>query len=72
MTSATFIFFLAVFIGGGVLGAFLLLLVGIHTEERHMSLTGSAQSRTTASTRRLLGVTVREHSSTDTRHSLTR
>lgn len=59
MTSATLMLLLALFLSGGVLGAFLFLLVGIHAEERRMSLTGTPKSRTTASTRRFLGVTVR-------------
>lgn len=61
MTTATFVFLLAVFLSGGVLGAFVFLLVGIHAEEHRMSLTGTPDSRTTASTRRFLGVTVRCH-----------
>lgn len=59
MNSAIFMLLLAVFLTGGALGVFLFLLVGIHIEERRMSLTGAANSRTTASTRRFLGVTVR-------------
>lgn len=59
MTSATLLLLLAVFLSGGVLGVFLFLLVGIHTEERRMSLTGTPHSRTTSSTRRFLGLTVR-------------
>ncbi|MFG2085429.1 hypothetical protein [Spirillospora sp. NPDC048824] len=59
MTSATLMLLLAVFLSGGALGVFLLLLIGIHAEERRMSLTGTPKSRMTASTRRFLGVTVR-------------
>lgn len=74
MTSALFIPLIAVFLSGGALGVFLFLLVGIHTEERRMSLTGTTRTRTTASTRRLLGVTVRCQTpdETNTPHSLTR
>ena len=57
----------AVFLSGGVLGVFLFLLIGIHAEEHRMSLTGTPGSRTTASTRRLLGVTVRCHAPETTR-----
>ncbi|GAA4232566.1 hypothetical protein GCM10022254_32770 [Actinomadura meridiana] len=59
MSSGIFILLLAVFLAGSALGAFVFLLIGIHAEEHHMSLTGTPGSRTTASTRRLLGVTVR-------------
>ncbi|GLW63986.1 hypothetical protein Arub01_22300 [Actinomadura rubrobrunea] len=62
MLSGFLVLLLAVFISGGVLGVFATLLAGIHAEERRMSLTHSPQSRTAASTRRLLGVTVRPHS----------
>ncbi|GAA4126907.1 hypothetical protein [Actinomadura keratinilytica] len=80
MLSGFLVLLLTVFISGGVLGVFVTLLAGIHAEERRMSLTGSPQSRTTASTRRLLGVTVRTrsrhgtttHDETTTPHSLTR
>ena len=80
MPTGLLVLLLAVFLSGGVLGVFVTLLAGIHSEERRMSLTGSPQSRTAASTRRLLGVTVRAQShsgtttpdETATPHSLTR
>ena len=45
--------------GLGVLAVLVLVLVGIHDEDRHMSLTGTPRTRTEAVTRRLLGVGVR-------------
>ena len=45
--------------GLGVLAVLVLVLVGIHDSDRHMSLTGAPRSRTEAVTRRLLGVGVR-------------
>ena len=45
--------------GLGVLAVLVLVLVGIHDEERHMSLTGAPRTRIEAITRRLLGVGVR-------------
>jgi len=45
--------------GLGVLAVLVLVLVGIHDEDRHMSLTSAPRSRTEAVTRRLLGVGVR-------------
>jgi hypothetical protein len=44
----------AVFLAGGVLGAFLTLVFGIHSEERHMSLKSDPHTRSSATTRRLL------------------
>ena len=49
----------AFLIGLGVLALLVLVLTGIHHEERHMSLTGAPRTRTEAVTRRLLGVGVR-------------
>lgn len=43
----------------GVLTGLVLVLVSIHNEDRHMSLTSAPRSRTDAVTRRLLGVGVR-------------
>jgi hypothetical protein len=45
--------------GLGVLAVLLLVLVGIHHEDRHMSLTGAPRTRIEAITRRLLGVGIR-------------
>ena len=45
--------------GLSVLAVLVLVLVGIHDEERHMSLTGAPRTRIEAITRRLLGVGVR-------------
>jgi len=45
--------------GLGVLAVLVLVLVGIHDEDRHMSLTGAPRTRIGAVTRRLLGVGVR-------------
>lgn len=56
MHIAILIPFIAVFIAGCVLGAFLVLLAGVRTEDRQMSLLGAAGTRSTAGTRRFLGV----------------
>ena len=45
--------------GLSVLAVLVLVLVGIHDEERHMSLTGAPRTRIEAITRRLLGVGIR-------------
>jgi hypothetical protein len=45
--------------GLGVLALLVLVLAGIRTEDRHMSLTSTPRTRTEAITRRLLGVGVR-------------
>ena len=45
----------AVFVSGGVCGVFAMVLVGIHSEERSMSLNSEARTHT-AATRRMLGV----------------
>jgi hypothetical protein len=50
---------LALLAGLGVLARLVLVLVGIHDEERHLSLTSAPRTRTEAVTRRLLGVGVR-------------
>jgi hypothetical protein len=48
-----------ILIGLGVLAVLALVLVGIHDEDRHMSLTGAPRTRIEAITRRLLGVGIR-------------
>ena len=45
--------------GLGVLAVLVLVLVGIHGGDRHMSLTGAPRTRIEAITRRLLGVGIR-------------
>jgi hypothetical protein len=45
--------------GLGVLALLVLVVVGIHDEDRHMSLTSTPRTRTEAVTRRLLGVGIR-------------
>jgi hypothetical protein len=45
---------LIVFLAGSALGAFAVLLLGIRTEERHMTLSGQPHTLASASTRRLL------------------
>lgn len=49
----------ALLIGLGVLALLVLVLAGIHDEERHMSLTNAPRTRIGAVTRRLTGVGVR-------------
>jgi len=49
----------ALLIALGVLALLVLVLVSVHHEDRHMSLTSTPRSRTDAVTRRLLGVGVR-------------
>ena len=49
----------ALVIGLGVLALLVLVLVGIHDEERHMSLTSAPRTRIGAITRHLIGVGVR-------------
>jgi hypothetical protein len=49
----------ALLIGLGVLALLVLVLTGIHDEERHMSLTSAPRTRIGAVTRRLTGVGVR-------------
>ncbi|TNY35658.1 hypothetical protein [Thermomonospora catenispora] len=49
---------LAVFLAGGALGVFALLLAGIRAEERHMTLHDAPRTRTRSATRRFLGVYV--------------
>jgi len=49
----------ALLIALGVLSLLVLVLVGIHDEERHMSLTSAPRTRIGAVTRRLTGVGVR-------------
>jgi hypothetical protein len=49
----------ALLIGLGVLALLVLVLIGIHDEERHMSLTSAPRTRIGAATRHLVGVGVR-------------
>jgi hypothetical protein len=49
----------ALLIALGVVVLLVLVLVGIHHEERHMSLTGAPRTRIGAMTRHLTGVGVR-------------
>ena len=49
----------ALLIALGVLALLVLVLVGIHDEERHMSLTSAPRTRIGAVTRQLTGVGVR-------------
>ncbi len=49
----------ALLIGLGVLALLVLVLVGIHDEERHMSLTSAPRTRIAAVTRHLVGLGVR-------------
>ncbi len=49
----------ALLIGLGVLALLVLVLVGIHDEERHMSLTSAPRTRIGAITRHLVGLGVR-------------
>jgi hypothetical protein len=49
----------ALLIGLGVLALLVFVVIGIHHEDRHMSLTSTPRTRTEAATRRLLGVGVR-------------
>ncbi|GAA2120623.1 hypothetical protein [Actinomadura alba] len=44
----------AVFLAGAAVGAFTLVVVGIHAQERRMIRTGAVESRTGAASRRLL------------------
>jgi hypothetical protein len=50
---------IAALTGLGVLALLVLVLVSVHGEDRHMTLTGAPRTRTQAVTRRLLGVGVR-------------
>lgn len=51
---ASIVIITGVFLAGGVLGAFVTLVFGIHSEERHMSLKTDPHTRSSATTRRLL------------------
>lgn len=74
MTTGSLVMALALFLAGSAAGVFVTLLIGIHAEERRMSLTGTARTPTTAVARRCLGVTVRTQTPNETpdHHSLTR
>lgn len=54
-------------VGGGFLGAFGVLVAGIHCDDRHMTLKSRPSGRLTAAARCWLGVSVRqqEQSATD-------
>lgn len=52
-----------VFVAGVILGAFLLVVVSIHVEERRRLCKNQSDSRTGAVTRRLLGVHGRKDNS---------
>ena len=56
---ATTVAVVALLIALVVLGLLVLVLVGIHNEERHMSLTSAPRTRIGAMTRHLTGVGVR-------------
>lgn len=73
-TTGSLVMVLAVFLAGGAAGVFMTLLVGIHGEERRMSLTSTRRTPATSATRRCLGVTVRAQTSDENpdRRSLTR
>lgn len=58
MTIWDLILILAVLLTGAVLGAFLTLLVGVRTEERHMSLHNEPATRAGLATRQFLGLHV--------------
>ena len=57
--AATTVAIVALLIGLGVLALLILVLAGIHHEERHMSLTSAPRTRIGAVTRHLVGVGVR-------------
>jgi hypothetical protein len=52
--STFFVLLLVVFLSGCAFGAFVVLLVGIRTEERHESLHGTPRTLAGTSTRRVL------------------
>ena len=56
---ATTLAIVALLLAASVLALLVLVLVGIHDEERHMSLTSAPRTRIGAVTRRLTGVGVR-------------
>ena len=56
---ATTLAIVALLIALGVLALLVLVLVGIHAEERHMSLTSAPRTRIGALTRHLTGLGVR-------------
>ncbi|HEU5157461.1 MAG TPA: hypothetical protein VFU43_10725 [Streptosporangiaceae bacterium] len=45
---------IATFLAGGALGVFVTLVIGIHAEERRMSLKSDPQTTASASTRQIL------------------
>jgi uncharacterized membrane protein len=48
------IIIISTFLAGGVLGVFVTMVIGIHAEERRMSLKSDPQTAASASTRRIL------------------
>jgi hypothetical protein len=63
MTALPFI--LSSVLAGAAAGMLLLLVIGIHRDDRAKTLTQPAHSRTEAATRRLLGVGVRTTQASD-------
>ncbi|WP_289008016.1 hypothetical protein [uncultured Thermomonospora sp.] len=63
------IILLAVFLTGAAWGVFVVLLAGIHAEERHMTLRGAPLTRTRTATRRVLGVHVHGPAGPAARHT---
>jgi hypothetical protein len=59
MAAAVILAIVALVTGLGVLALLVLVLVGIHDEERHMTLTSAPRTRIGAMTRHLTGVGVR-------------
>ena len=57
--AATTVAIVALLIGLGVMALLVLVLAGIHNEERHMSLTSAPRTRIGSITRHLTGVGVR-------------
>lgn len=68
MTLPNLILVLSLLLTGAAFGAFLTLLAGIRTEERHMSLRDEPATRAGLATRRFLGVHVR-HEVTEKPHA---
>jgi hypothetical protein len=59
MAAVVILAIVALVTGLGVVALLVLVLVGIHDEERHMSLTSAPRTRIGAMTRHLTGVGVR-------------
>jgi hypothetical protein len=60
MTIGTSIAEIAVLLFGAVIGILAILVAGIHADDRTDGLTSAPRTRTTAVTRRLLGVGTRD------------